>query len=205
MSLSVGGSRASAPLFFLQQARPELEITILEKEAEAGGKVRSSHRAGYTVDWAANGFLPSVPDTLELAEALGLELYEAAEVAKNRLLYRSGALRKLPASPPAFLASNLLLPSEKLRAAAEPLLSRAHEGEESVYDFVARHFGRGVADVFAGPFVLGITGGDAKQLSLDALFRGFGCSSTATAAWCGRLWRSSAPPKTISTPTGPNA
>ena len=168
-----GGLAGLSTAFFLQQVRPELEVTILEKEPHAGGKVRSSHRAGYTVDWAANGFLPSVPDTLELAKELGLELQEAAEVAKNRLLYKDGALRKLPGSPPAFLTSDLLLPSEKLRAAAEPLLGRAYEGEESVYDFVARHFGRGVADVFAGPFVLGITGGDAKRLSLDALFPRF--------------------------------
>ena len=142
-----GGLAGLSTAFFLQQARPDLEVTVLEKEPQAGGKVRSSHRAGYTVDWAANGFLPSVPDTLELAQTLGLELQEAAVVAKNRLLYKNGALRKLPATPPAFLTSNLLLPSEKLRAAAEPLLGRAHHnnsgGEESVYDFVARHFGRG--------------------------------------------------------------
>ena len=168
-----GGLAGLSTAFFLQQARPELKLTVLEKDPEAGGKVRSSFRDGYTVDWAANGFLPSVPDTLELARKLGLGLREVAEVAKYRFLYKNGALQKLPASPPAFLTSNLLLPSEKLRAAAEPILGRAHSGEETVYDFMARHFGRGVADVFAGPFVLGITSGDAKKLSLDALFPRF--------------------------------
>ena len=168
-----GGLAGLSTAFFLQRARPELNVTVLEKEPAAGGKVRSRSRGGYTVDWAANGFLPNVPDTLELARALGLGLREADEVAKTRLLYKNGALQKLPASPPAFLASPLLLPSEKLRAAAEPALGRAHNGEEPVYDFIARHFGRGVADVFAGPFVLGITSGDAKKLSLDALFPRF--------------------------------
>ncbi len=168
-----GGIAGLGTAFFLQQARPELKVTVLEKEPHAGGKVRVTRRDGYTIDWAANGFLPNVPDTLELARELGLKLREAAEVAKTRLLYKDGALQKLPASPPAFLASNLLLPSEKLRAAAEPVLGRSHSGEESVYEFVARHFGRGVAEVFAGPFVLGITSGDAKKLSLDALFPRF--------------------------------
>jgi oxygen-dependent protoporphyrinogen oxidase len=170
-----GGLAGLGTAFFLQHARPELELTLLEKETEAGGKVRSSIREEYTVDWAANGFLPNVPETLELADLLGLsgELQEAAEVARHRFLYRGGALRRLPASPPAFLMSNLLLPSEKLRAAAEPLFGRAHSGEESVHDFVARHFGQGVAEVFAGPFVLGISAGDARQLSLDALFPRF--------------------------------
>ena len=168
-----GGLAGLSTAFFLQQARLEFKITVLERDAEAGGKVRATQREGYTVDWAANGFLPNVPDTLELARELGLGLHEAAEVAKYRFLYKNGALQKLPASPPAFLASNLLLPSEKLRAAAEPVLGRASDQEESVYDFVARHFGRGVAEVFAGPFVLGITAGDAKKLSLDALFPRF--------------------------------
>lgn len=170
-----GGLAGLGTAFFLQQARPDLQVTVLEKDPQAGGKVRSSRVQGYTVDWAANGFLPNVPDTLELARSLGLtgELQEADPVAKERYLYKNGALHKLPASPPAFLTSNLLLPSEKLRAAAEPLLGRAHNGEESVYGFVARHFGRGVADTFAGPFVLGITAGDAKALSLDALFPRF--------------------------------
>ncbi len=167
-----GGLAGLGTAFFLQQARPDLQVTVLEKDPEAGGKVRSSRLHGYTVDWAANGFLPNVADTLDLVKELGLtgELLEADPVAQERYLYKNGALHKLPASPPAFLTSNLLLPSEKLRAAAEPLLGRAHDGEESVYGFVARHFGRGVADTFAGPFVLGITAGDARELSLDALF-----------------------------------
>jgi protoporphyrinogen/coproporphyrinogen III oxidase len=168
-----GGLAGLSTAFFLQRARPDLELTLLERAPEAGGKVRSRQAGGYTVDWAANGFLPNVPETLELARQLGLELREADEVARHRLLYRGGALQRLPASPPAFLTSRLLLPSEKLRAAAEPLFGRAHRGEESVHAFVARHFGRGCANAFAWPFVLGITAGDAQALSLDALFPRF--------------------------------
>lgn len=170
-----GGLAGLSTAFFLQRARPDLSLTLLEKETHTGGKVRSSLTDGFTVDWAANGFLPNVPETLELSRLLGLkdELQEASEIARHRFLYRGGALKRLPTSPPAFLASQLLLPSEKLRAAGEPLLGRAREGEESVYAFIARHFGRGVANAFAEPFVLGITAGDAKRLSLDALFPRF--------------------------------
>src|SRR5690606_13480805 len=39
--------------------------------------------------------------------------------------------------------------------------------------FLARHFGRGLADRFAQPLVVGITGGDATRLSVDALFPQF--------------------------------
>jgi len=170
-----GGVAGLATAFFILQNRPDVRISVFEKEREAGGKVRSSLQEGYTVDLAPNGFLTNVPDTLDLARALGLEgeLQEASEVAKHRFLYTRGALKRLPTSPPALLRIDLLLPSEKLRAALEPLLAKPNDGEETVFDFVARHFGRGAAETFAGPFVLGITAGDAKRLSLDALFPRF--------------------------------
>jgi protoporphyrinogen/coproporphyrinogen III oxidase len=42
--------------------------------------------------------------------------------------------------------------------------------EESVQGFITRHFGYEAARVFAGPFVQGISAGDARRLSLDAMF-----------------------------------
>ena len=153
----------------------DLEVTVLERSPQLGGKLGVSTPQGYTVDWAANGFLTNVTETLELAQDLGLEneLEPAADAAKYRFLYKNGGLKPLPLSPPAFLKSDLLTPFGKVRAALEPLLGSRHEGEESVYNFLKRHFGKQMADVFAGPFVLGITSGDAQELSLDALFPRF--------------------------------
>ena len=170
-----GGVSGLTTAYLLQQKRPELELTLYEKDAAAGGKVRSSQHGGYTVDWGPNGFLTNVPETVELAKSLGLEheLQPASDVAKYRFLYKNGGLRPLPLSPPAFLKSELLSPLGKARAALEPLLGKAVAHEETVYDFLSRHFGSEVAGAFAGPFVLGITAGDAKELSLDALFPRF--------------------------------
>ena len=63
----------------------------------------------------------------------------------------------------------MLSPFEKVRAALE-LFIKPSGHEETVHDFVARHFGKGFADAFAGAAVLGVTAGDAKELSVDALF-----------------------------------
>jgi oxygen-dependent protoporphyrinogen oxidase len=41
---------------------------------------------------------------------------------------------------------------------------------ESVFDFAARRFGRAIAETFIAPMVIGITSGDARATSLDALF-----------------------------------
>jgi oxygen-dependent protoporphyrinogen oxidase len=166
-----GGISGLGVAWFLKARRPELEVRVLEKAPTPGGKARSSAEEGYVLDWGPNGFLTNVPDTLELVRALGLEpeLQAASEAARHRYLYLEGALKRLPTSPPALLASDLLLPSEKL-AALKDLFARPLEREETVHNFVARHFGLAVAERFAGPLVLGITAGDAREVSLDALF-----------------------------------
>jgi oxygen-dependent protoporphyrinogen oxidase len=167
-----GGISGLSTAYLLKQQRPDWRVTLLEQESSVGGNVRSSLHHGFTVDWGPPGFLTNVPETLELARSLGLadELREAAPAAKHRFLFTGGALKPLPLSPPAFLKSDLLSPPGKLRALLEPLLGGMHPHEETVYGFMARHFGHEVARVFSEPLVLGITSGKADETSLDALF-----------------------------------
>lgn len=169
------GISGLATAYYLRQAKPDWEIRLFEKDDQVGGKVRSSQEKGFVFDWGPNGFLTNVDDTLDLAKNLGLadQLQVASDHARHRLLYKQGRLFDLPASPPKLLKTGLLNPYAKFRALAELSLGKASYTEESVYDFMARHFGKGVAETFAGPAVLGITAGDAKELSLDALFPRF--------------------------------
>lgn len=169
-----GGISGLATAYFLKQ-HSEHSISIFEKEAHVGGNIRATLKDGFTFDWSANGFLTNVPETLELAKSLGLdnELLPASDNAKYRYLFKNNALQPFPASPPAFLKTNLLSPFAKIRAASEYFRGKSLAKEESVYDFIARHFGREVADTFAEPAVVGITSGNAKELSVDALFPRF--------------------------------
>ncbi|CAN5834641.1 protoporphyrinogen oxidase [soil metagenome] len=166
-----GGISGLATAFFLRQAKPDWRVNVFEKEREPGGKVRTSVHGGFTFDWGPNGFLTTVPETVELAQALGLDevLQPAADTAKFRFLYQDGGLRPLPSAPPGFVTTELLSPFEKVRAGLE-LFSRPTDREETVHEFVARHFGTGFADALAGAAVLGTTAGDAHELSVDALF-----------------------------------
>ncbi len=154
----------------LQQAG--VEVVMLEREAVAGGKIRSSSQNGLTFDWGPNGFLSNAPDTLKLVEDLGLtsELEPASDAAKHRFIWRNGALHKLPGTPPAAIASKLLTPFQKIRALLEYFVPAKQPETESVFDFAARRFGRAVAETFIAPMVIGITSGDARATSLDALF-----------------------------------
>lgn len=153
----------------LTQQHPDWQVTVLEQSPHPGGNIRAVTHEGYTFDLAANGVLPA-PDTLALFADLGLSAEAAADTAKRRFIFKDGGLHALPESPWGLLAFPLLLPSEKVRVLLEPWLAKQHPQEESVHGFVARHFGQTFADVFAEPFVLGVSGGDAKKTSLDALF-----------------------------------
>ena len=153
----------------LTQHHPDWQVTVLEQSPYPGGNVRAVTREGYTFDLAANGVLPA-SDTLALFDDLGLSPEPAAERAKRRFIFQDGGLHALPTSPMGLLRFPLLLPSEKVRVLLEPWLAKKRHQEESVHGFVARHFGHTFAEVFAGPLVLGVSGGDAKKTSLDALF-----------------------------------
>ena len=166
------GITGLATAYRLERSRPDAEVVVFEAAPNVGGKARTSVRDGYTVDWGPNGFLAAVPETLALVHDLGLddELQPAADAAHRRYLYRGGGLRPLPTSPPAFLASEVVPLPGRLRAALEVVLASHGVGEESVHAFLARHFGRSFADALADAFVSGITAGDPRELSVDALF-----------------------------------
>jgi oxygen-dependent protoporphyrinogen oxidase len=158
-----------------QAAGKELHITLLEKEEQAGGKIKSIKADGYTCEWGPNGFLDSKPQTLDLCKALGVEnfLHRSNDNARKRFIFSGGELHQLPDGGPAFLKSSLISWPGKLRLAMEPtpFIASAPTGvDETLADFGRRRLGKEALDKLIAPMVSGIFAGDPETMSLESCF-----------------------------------
>lgn len=157
--------------WFLRRLASEdlrLEVVVLEEGTRVGGKLATLREDGYVFERGAHALLDNEPDTRTLIDELGLSprLIEAEGAhAKRFVLYR-GALRALPSSLPAFLATGLLTARAKLRLLREPWVERAEKFDESIAEFARRRLGAGVLPGLLEPFVTGVFAGDVERLSV---------------------------------------
>lgn len=101
-------------------------------------------------------------DFLKLVHEIGLgsELIESKKEGRSRYLWIQGKLRKMP-----ILSWGLV--KGLLKEWREPPQSDA---DESVWDFACRRFNQTVAEHLFDPLVVGIYGGDVKELSMRSCF-----------------------------------
>ncbi len=150
-----------------------LEVVCLEISDRAGGNIRTDHADGFTCEWGPNGFLDNSPPTLDLVKRVGFEdrLLVSNQASAIRFLFRDGKLRRLPAGPLSFLASDVLTWRGKISVFGEPFRrARRDDEDESVYSFAARRIGTEAARVLVDAMVTGIYAGDSSTLSLEATF-----------------------------------
>ncbi len=150
-----------------------LDVLVLERSNEVGGKARTIVRDGWMVEGGPSGFLGGRPelDTLIRASGLADDVIAANASAKRRYLYRAGRMRELKPSPLGFVRSGVMSAGGLLRLAAEPFIARSRSAEdESVWAFAARRLGAEAADRLVSPMTLGVFAGDARRLSLASSF-----------------------------------
>lgn len=148
------------------------DVLVLEASDHPGGHIRTEEHDGYLCDCGPNGFLDREPKMLEWVEDLGLtgDLIQANEAAAKRFLLLNDNLVEL-VGPPAFLFSRMLSPMGRARLLCEPLIpAKRTDTPESIWDFAARRIGPQAADNLVSAMVLGVYGGDAKNLSLQHCF-----------------------------------
>lgn len=150
----------------------EIDVRVLEASSRVGGNLRTETAEGFTCEWGPNGFLDSVPETLELVRAVAItdRLQVSDDASRQRFIYRHGRLRELPAGPIGFIRSDLMSCRGKASIALEPFAPSRPEGDETIHAFAARRLGHEAADVLIDTMVSGIFAGDARRLSLRACF-----------------------------------
>ena len=167
-----GGVSGLCAAHYLKKTLGDRAVLTLEAGPGPGGTTGSDVVDGYTLDWGSNGFLDREPLTLAWAEDLGLlpGLVKANAAAAKRFIYRNGKLHRVKA-PPGFFLSPLLSVRGRLRLCCEPLIpGKTDDAPESIFDFAARRIGAEAAQMLVGAMVLGIYGGDARQLSMAHCF-----------------------------------
>lgn len=149
------------------------DVTVLEKNKEAGGAMESVFENGYMFDRGPNSGLETVPLIKEVVAEIGLtnEMIYANELGNKRYILRDGDLHPLPMSPPAFLKTKLFSAKAKMRLFAEPFISRSNDGYyQSIAQFVKRRLGQEFLDYAINPFVAGVYAGNPEDLSVASAF-----------------------------------
>jgi protoporphyrinogen/coproporphyrinogen III oxidase len=148
-----------------------VKVTVLAKDSEVGGTMKSVQDHGFLYETGANTALETTPLFKELVSDLKLEsefVYANPE-GKNRYILRDGILHSMPLGPGSFLSTKLFSPAAKFRVMKEPFIGRATK-EESIAEFVERRLGRDFLDYVIDPFVAGVFAGKPEQLSVRSAF-----------------------------------
>ena len=158
--------------YYLKKYHPQIDFEIFEKDSRVGGVIDSEKKEDYVIEWGPRGIRPkgSGQVLLELVEDLGLwnELVFADNKAKKRYIYHDGSLQSLPHSIFSFLTSPYL--KLFLKAISKDLKAKEKTEDETIADFVDRHFGKEFRELFFDSLVSGIWAGDIEKMSLSAAF-----------------------------------
>jgi oxygen-dependent protoporphyrinogen oxidase len=182
-----GGIAGLSAAFYLEKARrggADLQWTLFEKSSRLGGVLETEQRDGFVLEAGADSFLTAKPDATRLCQELGIasELIPSNDATRKTHILVKGKLVPIPQGLE-FMVPTRVWPmattplfsfSTKLRMAAE-LFSAAPNNpkDESVGDFVRRHFGQEMVDRVAEPLLSGVYGGNVESLSVRAVLPRF--------------------------------
>lgn len=163
-------------------------VTLFEASERIGGTVETTRRDGFVIEGGPDGWVSEKPWAQELAVELGLEQQLVGSLDTGRVTYivQGGKLVPMPDGMRMMVPTDLSaladspLFSDIARAAyeaeptrAESLKELAPASDESVADFVRRHFGDEVLTRIGAPLLNGVFGGDVAKLSVQAVMPKF--------------------------------
>ncbi|HMF53078.1 MAG TPA: protoporphyrinogen oxidase [Edaphobacter sp.] len=184
----VAGLAAAYELSRLSRDHGPLHIALYEASTRLGGIVETLREGGFVIEGGPDGWVSEKPWARELAVELGLGdelIYSNDDQRRTYILLDSvlkampdGMRMMVPTDLTALDASDLFSDEAKLAfrreiERASELRSSAPSHDESVAQFVRRHFGDEVLDKIGAPLLGGVFGGDVAQLSVRAVMAPF--------------------------------
>jgi oxygen-dependent protoporphyrinogen oxidase len=190
--IAIVGGGISGLATAYQLASDGVAFTLFEASPRLGGIVETIHRQGFVIECGPDSWVTEKPWARELAVELGLEdqiipsndqwrrtyVQQGSRHQTQLVPIPDGMRMMVPSKWEPLLESPLF--SEQARQAylreperAEELKKSAPAQDESVAEFVRRHFGEEVAGTIAGPLLAAVFGGDIAQLSVRAVMPAF--------------------------------
>jgi oxygen-dependent protoporphyrinogen oxidase len=177
-----GGISGLSTAWYLSRAG--VPSTVIEARPRLGGVIQTHHVAGCVIEEGPDSFLSIKPAAMELIRELGLERdvigsndhLRKTYVWKNKRLIPlpDGLMLMIPTRIMPMATTRLLGWSTKIRMALEWFhRSGRNRGDESVADFVERHYGGEAVEYLAEPLLSGIYGGNPRQLSVRSVLPRF--------------------------------
>lgn len=189
LGAGIAGVSAAYEIALQQQDGAAVEFILFESTHRLGGIVETVHSDGFIIECGPDSWVTEKPWARELAAELGLESEIIFSQDDRRKTYLAeghtlhalpdGMRMMVPVEWASVLDSPLFSKQAKLDYLQEPqraelLKATALDAsqparDESVRDFVIRHFGTEVADTIASPLLAGVFGGDIATLSARAV------------------------------------
>ena len=184
----VAGLAAAYELGRLARRGAMVQATLFEATTRLGGIVETVHEGGFTIECGPDAWVTEKPWARELAEELGLggEVMGSNDADRKTYVLIDNKLQAMPDGMRMMVPADLnalegseLFSAEAKRAyrdevgRADELRASVPAGDESVADFVRRHFGEEVLEKIGAPLLSGVFGGDVAKLSVRAVMAPF--------------------------------
>ncbi|WP_263367850.1 protoporphyrinogen oxidase [Edaphobacter bradus] len=184
----IAGLAAAYELAQLARRGEPVQAVLFESSQRLGGIVETVREAGFVIEGGPDGWVSEKPWARQLAEELNLssELIHSNDTTRKTYVLRDGDLKAMPdgmrmmvpSDLTALDTSDLFSPRARQYFRDEPsraaeLRASAPMHDESVAEFVRRHFGNEVLETIGAPLLSGVFGGDVATLSVRAVMAPF--------------------------------
>src|SRR5271170_6117499 len=184
----VAGLTAAYELARLTHDGAAIQVVLFEASTRLGGIVETVREGGFVIECGPDAWVTEKPWALELAQELGLgnevmasndaERKTYVLIDRKLLAMPDGMRMMVPGDLDALDASGLFSAEAKQAyhdeiGRGKELRATAPAGDESVAEFVRRHFGDEVLEKIGAPLLSGVFGGDVAKLSVRAVMAPF--------------------------------